>query len=90
MHFRVAFGGARRGKVVAHDRLGEPLIDRNVAAADQVQRSQRIVRAARHLDIAVDGADADEFEVRVQRGQHDGHRVVGAGVAVDHEFTSHF
>jgi hypothetical protein len=65
MHFGTALDRTRRRKVAARYRHREALVDRYVAAPDPVENAQRIVGAARHLDIAVDRRHGKELKRRI-------------------------
>ena len=52
-------------------------------AADEIENAQRIVGAVLDRHVAVDGGHADQFQPRMQRGEHDRDGVVGGCVGVD-------
>jgi hypothetical protein len=71
------------------DRPGQTGEHRDVGPADEVEHTQRVVGGHVQRGVAVDGGDADQVQIRVQRGEHDGDRVVGAGVHVQDHLASH-
>ena len=87
MHARIALG-ARDRKVEAGDRPAEPGMNGNVAAADVIERAQRVVGRMLDLAIAVHRRAGDQLEIGMERREHDCDGVVRAGVDVEDELAS--
>jgi hypothetical protein len=78
---------ARDGEVIAQERRGSSLVDRNVDA-EQVEDPKRVVGAVRDRVVAVDRRRGDQLEIGMERGQHQGDRVVRAGVDVEDQLPA--
>jgi hypothetical protein len=50
---------------------------------EQVEHSERVVRAIGNRVVAVDGGSGHELDVRMERSQHERDRVVGAGIDIE-------
>ena len=59
----------------------------DVAASNVVKRAQRVFGRVLDLAIAVDRRAGDQLELRMQRRQHDRHRIVGARVDIEDELA---
>jgi len=78
---------ARDRQVLADDGLLGALVHRDLGVTDVVENAEGVVRAVLDLDVAVHGGTGQQVEIRMQRGQHDGDGVIGAGVHVEDELA---
>ena len=79
---------ARFRKIGRASGRDKALVHGNIGAADEIEHAPGYCQCTYStLDIAVDCRAGDELQRRMQRRQHDRHRIVGAGVDVEDEFA---
>ena len=77
-----------RGHLLAHQRPRAAGVDRDLLPPDPLQHTAGIAPGVLQRLVARDHGDTQQLQPGVVRRQHDRHRVVMSGIAVQNDFLS--